>query len=181
MTYKTIVADPPWEYKEFCQIHSVAGRVTKPLPYNSMTIEEICSLQVGKFFDVNSRLFLWTTNKYLPSAFTVITKWGFEYKQTLIWHKVGNPSPWGGSVAPNHAEFLLVATKGKPKRLSLLRSNVISCNVGRHSRKPEIFMDLIEQISPPAYLELFARTKRLGWAAWGNEVDCDIDLPPGPQ
>jgi len=25
-------------------------------------------------------------------------------------------------------------------------------------------------------VELFAREKREGWDAWGNEVDCDIEL-----
>ena len=25
-------------------------------------------------------------------------------------------------------------------------------------------------------MELFARTRTEGWDAWGNEVDCDIDL-----
>jgi len=27
-----------------------------------------------------------------------------------------------------------------------------------------------------SYLELFARRKRLGWASWGNEVSCDVDI-----
>ena len=47
---------------------------------------------------------------------------------------------------------------------------------GKHSKKPEQFQDLVETVSPGPYLELFARRKRLGWAAWGNEVDCDVDL-----
>lgn len=39
-----------------------------------------------------------------------------------------------------------------------------------HSAKPELFRDLIEQMSPGPYLELFARTQRLGWDTWGNEA-----------
>lgn len=38
-----------------------------------------------------------------------------------------------------------------------------------HSRKPEAFLDLVEQVSPPDYLEMFARDNRLGWDSWGNE------------
>lgn len=45
-----------------------------------------------------------------------------------------------------------------------------------HSVKPEIFQDIIEQMSHAPYLELFARRKRLGWHSWGNEVDSDITL-----
>lgn len=35
---------------------------------------------------------------------------------------------------------------------------------------------LIEQVSPGPYLELFARTNRLGWDAWGNEC-LSTELP----
>jgi len=136
-----------------------------------MSLEEIENIPIKACAEVNCRLFIWTTNRFLPDSFSVIKNWGFSYKQTIVWHKVGNPSPWGGSIAPNHAEFLLVATIGNPPRLAMLESNVI-----RHSEKPLVFQDLIEQVSPPPYLELFARRKRLGWDTWGNEVDCDLKL-----
>lgn len=41
---------------------------------------------------------------------------------------------------------------------------------GAHSAKPEAFLDLVEQVSPGPYLELFARRQRLGWDTWGNEA-----------
>lgn len=41
---------------------------------------------------------------------------------------------------------------------------------GQHSAKPEAFMDLVEQVSPGPYLELFARRQRLGWDTWGNQA-----------
>jgi N6-adenosine-specific RNA methylase IME4 len=47
---------------------------------------------------------------------------------------------------------------------------------GSHSQKPEAFQDMVEKISPGPYLELFARRRREGWASWGNEVQCDINL-----
>lgn len=40
---------------------------------------------------------------------------------------------------------------------------------GKHSEKPEAFLDLVERVSPGPYLELFARRDRLGWDTWGNE------------
>lgn len=183
MKYQTIYADPPWKYDEFCQIHTGAGRVTKSLPYSSMTIEEIKSLNVASVANKDCRLFMWTTNRYLPIAFEVLGSWGFEYKQTIVWQKTGNPSPWGGSIAPNHAEYLLVAVKGKPKRLSMLKSNVIPHKVGRkHSAKPQEFLQYIETVSPGPYLELFARPitpmfpVREGWYVWGDEVRNDVEL-----
>lgn len=53
---------------------------------------------------------------------------------------------------------------------------------GEHSRKPELFYDLIEAMSPGPRLELFARKRsplfprRDKWDVWGNEVSSDIDL-----
>jgi N6-adenosine-specific RNA methylase IME4 len=38
-----------------------------------------------------------------------------------------------------------------------------------HSAKPELFLDLIERMSPPPRIELFARRARFGWDYWGNE------------
>lgn len=39
---------------------------------------------------------------------------------------------------------------------------------GVHSEKPPLFLDLVEQMSPGPYVELFARAARLGWDSWGN-------------
>ena len=34
----------------------------------------------------------------------------------------------------------------------------------------------VERVSPGPYVELFARVKRDGWHAWGNEVESDVAL-----
>lgn len=41
---------------------------------------------------------------------------------------------------------------------------------GKHSQKPEHFIDLVEQVSPSPYVELFSRRHRLGWDTWGMEA-----------
>ena len=38
---------------------------------------------------------------------------------------------------------------------------------GLHSEKPALFCDLIERMSPGPFVELFARSPRLGWDSWG--------------
>ena len=50
---------------------------------------------------------------------------------------------------------------------------------GRHSEKPEAFLDLVESVSPGPYLELFARRNRLGWDTWGNEALEHVGLETG--
>jgi N6-adenosine-specific RNA methylase IME4 len=45
---------------------------------------------------------------------------------------------------------------------------------GTHSEKPALFADLIEQMSPGPYLELFARAPRLGWDSWGRGYEMEV-------
>jgi len=49
-------------------------------------------------------------------------------------------------------------------------------NVDAIARNPKAFQDIVESVSPGPYLELFARRKRPGWYAWGNEIESDIEL-----
>jgi N6-adenosine-specific RNA methylase IME4 len=177
--YATIVADPPWDYPEgFAGGHS--GSRTNPnrppsavaveaLPYSSMSLDEITALDVAALAADDCRLFLWTTNRYLPDSFAVLGAWGFTYKQTLVWHKTAVNMP--ASVAPNSAEFLIVGAKGSPQRLVTAPSAVIAHQGfgrgGQHSRKPDAFMDLVEGVSPGPYVELFSRRPRFGWDHWG--------------
>jgi N6-adenosine-specific RNA methylase IME4 len=182
--FRTIVADPPWRYDEgFVTVPDRPhrqdrdtkgghGTITrKELPYGSMSVDEIGDLPIPLLAADDARLFLWTTMRYLPTALTLIQGWGFVYKQTLVWDKTPNIPPFGGSVAKNAAEFLVVAVRGKPKRLTIWPTSVIRARKGRttHSRKPEVFLDIVEQVSPGPYLEMFARRARFGWDYIGDE------------
>jgi N6-adenosine-specific RNA methylase IME4 len=189
--YRTIVADPPWHYDGFAQQGndaphkrdrdrgaSPAAIVVVPLPYPSMTIADIRAIPIPTLADRDARLFLWTTNRYLPEAVALISAWGFVYRQLLVWDKTPNFNPIGGSVAPNAGEFLIVAVRGAPSRLGKWPTSIIRARKPRavHSMKPEVFLDLVEQVSPGPYLELFARRNRFGWDTWGNECLEHVDL-----
>jgi N6-adenosine-specific RNA methylase IME4 len=171
--YRTIVADPPWDYGEgFVNgpARGVGWSNGKPLPYQPMTVEAIADLPVEQWAHPGGAfVFLWTTNRYLPDAFDVLAAWGFRYRQTLVWAK-GDASPFAGAVAPNSAEYLLVGRRGGARREGTWPSSVIAANRGDHSAKPDVFGDLIEAVSPGPYLELFARRQRLGWDTWGDEA-----------
>jgi len=177
--YRTIVADPPWEYPEgFAGGHSQSWKhVTavewRPLPYEAMSLSEIAAIPVATLAEPDARVFCWTTNRWLPDAFTVVSAWGFSYRQTLVWHKTDVNLP--SHIAPNSAEFVLVGTRGKPGRIGTLPSAVFALprkggpGHRSHSEKPEAFLDMVERVSPAPRLELFARRNRLGWETWGNE------------
>lgn len=167
--YRTIVADPPWEYDEGFALGPGHGMLeVRPLPYKAMSLSDIHSLPVFDLSAPDCRLFLWTTNRYLPASFSVLESWGFIYRQTLVWHKLDANLP--ASVAPNSAEFLIVGTRGRPARLATLPSAVIATTrSGGHSAKPECWLDYIEAVSPGPYVELFARRARFGWDYWGDQ------------
>lgn len=179
--YRTIVIDPPWEYEGFGTSPSSrketprgdGKHMSSPLPYASLPLVEIAALPVVSLAADDCALFLWTTSRYLPASFRILEAWGFTYGQTLVWNKTGNPTPFGGTVAPNHAEFLLVAKRGKPS-MGRLKSSVVTApapQCGQHSAKPECVLDFIEAISPDPRVELFARRARFGWDYRWNDAD----------
>lgn len=179
--YKTVLVDPPWAYPRPPRTQSRtvgewSGQVhDRERPYSAMTIVEICGLPVSAIAHEDCRVFLWATNRHLPHAFSVLRAWGFEYRQTLVWQK---PDAFLGSVAPN-AEFLLVGVRGQPIVAGRLPSAVVvHPQPKRHSQKPDVFIDLIEQCSNGPYVELFARSHRLGWDVWGNESANTATLEP---
>jgi N6-adenosine-specific RNA methylase IME4 len=190
--YRTIVADPPWEYGEFVGFSGPrAGadaegnrptptlRRSRPLPYQSMSVDTIAALPIEDMAAKDAWLWLWTTNRYIPDAFAIIPAWGFTYAATVVWKKGNGVSPFSQSPvsAVTDAEFLLVARRGSAKRIGRLDKLVIEApRGGAHSRKPELFLDLIETVTPAPRIELFARRQRLGWDTWGNEALNHIDL-----
>lgn len=195
--YRTIVADPPWHYDGFAGSIGRGGRFAgrdglasvqvKPLPYQSMTLSAIRALAVADLADASAWLFLWTTNRYLPDAFDVAEAWGFTYAQTLVWHKTSNVPPFGGTFSENRAEYLLACRRGSPRRVSRWPSTVIAAPKpnDQHSRKPDVFLDLIEASTEGPRVELFSRRARFGWDTWGDEalggtaLDAALDVSPG--
>jgi N6-adenosine-specific RNA methylase IME4 len=185
--YRTIVIDPPWEYRSrpgwyqdprLRKLTDFQRKNAEPaknlaMPYPTMSIKEIQDLPIEDLANVNCALFLWTTQRYLEEAIEIVKKWGFNYSSMLVWTK--KPRGIVGTFICS-CEFIVYATKGSinPKRKQMGTSfNWIR---RQHSEKPEEFQDMIETITHDPYLELFARRKRQGWDVWGNEVESDIKL-----
>lgn len=82
--------------------------------------------------------------------------------------------PWfgmGWQVRGAH-ETCLIATRGKNIRRNASIRSVFQARVpdNRHSAKPEKFFDLVEELYPGPYHELFARRQRDGWTCEGLEA-----------
>ena len=175
--YRTIVADPPWQYGKWgkgsdaCALAGKPQNRDEPLPYPYLSTSDIEALPVGRLAAADCDLYLWTTQKYLPAAFGVLKSWGFKYCQTLTWCKTPMGTGQGGLYCPT-TEFLLLGRKGKMPT-DKARKDSTWWNVkrtGKHSKKPEFFQDLIEEQGDGPRIELFARRHRPGWDVWGNEV-----------
>ena len=176
--FKCIVADPPWKYGKWgkgsanCVFAGKPQNVEVALPYSSMSVREISALPVADSSSDDCDLYLWTTQRYLLDAFTVMQAWGFRYCQTLTWCKTPMGTGQGGLFCPT-TEFILLGRMGRmpqnKRRQASTWWQVKRTNV--HSRKPEFFQDMIEVVSDSPRLELFARRQRPGWTVWGNEVE----------
>lgn len=181
MKYRTIVADPPWDYPEGFGVGLGEGKGKRrvALPYPSMSLEEMCDLPISDLAERDAHLYLWTTNRYLREAFYVAEAWGFRHGQTLVWAKQPIASILGGAFGAN-LEFCLFCRRGVLRHLSKSRTAWWSWprrGVGNHSRKPDAFLDMVESVSPGPYLELFARSARFGWDYWGDESLSTVELP----
>jgi N6-adenosine-specific RNA methylase IME4 len=193
--YSTIVADPAWPYEDALASgkDNRMGKVNRAASghYQTMSIQAICDLGqrgplriAGYHINYDSFLWLWVTNPILidGSAARVAKAWGFNPRQLVTWVKgrvaddrlVLNVGL--GHLTRGATEHLLLCTRGRSKHLLKNRRtpNVFVAPRGRHSEKPQAAFDLVEQLTPSPYLELFARAHRPGWHCWGNEVD-------GPQ
>jgi N6-adenosine-specific RNA methylase IME4 len=175
--YGIVYADPPWQYKVYSD--KGKGRSAEN-HYPTMTIEDISALPISEIVADDAVLFLWITFPMLLEGFRVIEAWGFRYKTVaFVWIKLNRKKPslfWGlGFWTRANAEICLLATKGKPKRISAKVHQVIMSPVEEHSKKPDESRKRIEALlGDISRIELFARGKTDGWDVWGNEVKSDI-------
>ena len=171
--YNVIYADPPWSFKTY----SDKGKDRSPENhYNVMTLNDICNLPVNKIANDNSVLLMWVIDPLLDKAFKVIDAWGFKYKTVgFTWAKTNRKSMGFftglGYWTRGNPEMCLLATKGKPKRLSKSVPQLVVEQRREHSRKPDIMYNHIENLLEGPYIELFARTRRNNWDSWGNQLD----------
>lgn len=173
--YNCILADPPWDLGMSGKRKRVKeGNKPDKLAYPTMTVQQICDMPVASLANVGCHLWLWTTNQHLKDGFQVMEAWGFKYLMPIHWIKPSGVGNW----FIHRTQTILFGYKEKCQfKAGRYKPNIIlTGDPVRHSQKPEQSYELIESISVPDRLELFARNKRNGWHVWGNEVQSDIQL-----
>ncbi len=163
-TYQVIYADPPWSYD-----FAVDSDRDIDSKYATMKLGDIMNMKIPAAD--NSILFLWAPSPKLKEGLSVMEEWEFKCRTQMVWLKdrIGM-----GYYARQQHENLLIGVKGEgigvpdPQNRP---SSVISAPRTEHSKKPEIFYEIIEKMYPKATrIELFARNRRNGWTSWGNEL-----------
>jgi len=153
-------------------------------PYEVMNNRDIYELPIKEISDKNCVLFLWATYPKLQEALQTIKEWGFEYKTVAFtWvkqNKKSNGWHFGlGYWTRGNPEICLLATRGKPKRISKFIANLTIGHLREHSQKPDEIRDkIIQLMGDLPRIELFARSSKKfenGWVNVGDSVDgCDI-------
>jgi len=162
--FTIFLADPPWQFDNAGFTQSAASH------YPTMSTEEICNMKIPDISKKDAILFLWATNAMIQDALLVMKSWGFEYKSNLVWVKSSGVGI-GWFVDSRH-ELLLIGVKGQGLHPEWKPISWQSAEKTRHSKKPELFYEIIEKMYPrQKYIELFLRgNPREGWSGWGNEM-----------
>lgn len=165
LRYQAIVIDPPWDWGD----EGDADQLGRARPvYQTMSLPELTQLPVGKQAQDNAHLYLWITNRSLPKGFGLLEAWGFRYVTMLTWCK---PHYGMGNYYRGQTEHVLFGVRGSLPLLRRDRGTWFDApRPDKHSGKPDEFYRLVEECSPGPWLELFSRSARPGWTAWGAEA-----------
>jgi N6-adenosine-specific RNA methylase IME4 len=168
--FGVILADPEWRFEPWSRRTGMDRAADNHYPTSAT--EVIAARDVPSIAADDCVLFLWATIPMLPHALLVMEAWGFDYKSHYAWgkDKIG-PGYWNRE---KH-ELLLIGTRGKipcPAQ-GTQRHSLLMASRGKHSAKPDLFIEMIEAYYPTLpKIELNRRGPvRLGWKAWGNESE----------
>lgn len=170
--YGVILADPEWQFRPY-GVETGMDRAADN-HYPTSTLDVIKSRPIGDIAADDAILALWVTVPMLLEGIAVMAAWGFSYKS----HFVGVKDRIGtGYWNRNKHELLLIGTRGNVPAPAMgdQFESVFEFAVGAHSAKPDFAHRLAEAYFPNLpKIELNARTRRLGWDAWGLEAPGDI-------
>jgi len=144
---------------------------------------EIAALPVGDLLlPEGGRVFLWITAPLGNRIDYLARAWKCRYCTMLPWVKLW-PSETGMFVYSNslargtgyevqgNVEYIAILKRGKPESIKGKPfQGAIIAPRQQHSRKPVDLQAAIEDRIKGPFAEIFSRTNRPGWSAWGNET-----------
>ena len=189
MTIRTILMDPPWR---MCSGGKSSINVHYQYPLQSQEeIKTTVDTWIRQYeIAQEAHVYIWVINSFktglcrgILDGVELCEHIGFRPITLIPWVKsnIGNPTPYGMRCV----EHCLFGVRNRPGRIrdvawtGGLTANNMSVDYiihprGKHSKKPDIFYDYIENRSHGGYLELYARNRRPNWESIGNEVDLPL-------
>lgn len=181
MKYKLIYADPPWQFNNKRTGGSMKSGAASH--YTVTSTADLMALDIESIAADDCVLVMWWVGSMPQDALDLVEAWGFELKTMtgFVWNKLtknGLPHFGMGHWTRAGSECAIIATRGKPKRLSGSVRSVGTYPVLKHSQKPGEFRDrCIELVGDVPRIELFARSRSEGWDVFGNEVEESVKIP----
>jgi N6-adenosine-specific RNA methylase IME4 len=175
--YACILADPPWRFATWSGERAVSARAQAGDPYPTMTLADLRAMRIGEALAARDAvLFLWVVDAHFAEAWSLLRAWGFAYKTVaFVWVKTTldgrSPKMGMGKWRRGESEQCWLATRGRPRVLAHDVRQVIVAPLREHSRKPDEQYARIERLAAGPRIELFARERRRGWAARGDQTD----------
>ena len=166
-----IVIDPPWPMEKIerdCRENQVG------FDYPTMTINQIMAMTIGdrlisEVAAKSCHVFLWTTHRFLPDAFSILASWGAKYRATFVWAKAGGFQPVG--FPQFNCEFALWGCFGSPVFADTKAFNLcFEAKRGKHSEKPGEFYETLRRVTAGRRLDVFNRREIEGFIGYGNEA-----------
>ena len=174
-SYQIIFSDPPWNQKKG-NIRKCRPNQNKEFDYATMSMDDIAEFH-KPYFDAAAEkhnVFMWTIDKYLHETEEMMRSLGYALHARFIWDKCNGVAP-AFTVRFSHEYLLWFYKKGnlfmprnetRGKYTTVLREPSTT-----HSTKPECGFAMIEDMFPNASkIELFARKRRYGWDAVGDQL-----------
>jgi N6-adenosine-specific RNA methylase IME4/ParB-like chromosome segregation protein Spo0J len=163
--YRVIVADPPWPY----EIRQEDPSQRSARPYPTMSIKQICTVDIVALAHNDCILWLWTTSYHMRWAFEVLDAWGFKEKTILTWAKDRMGT---GDWLRYQTEHCILAVRGKPVVTLSNQTTLLHAPMRAHSQKPIEFYNFVETLCPaPRYADIFSRYQHSErWDCHGDEA-----------
>ena len=166
--YKTVVIDPPWPGPGSSRSLKGVGTVGCVLPYSALSGFQLSALRIDEICTDDADLWLWATSRNMVDAGLLMQSWGFSYAGLFIWRKHAGLGTW----MRHDSEFLFRGVrKGTPVVLPAPIQTHEWPRPRRHSEKPGEAYEMIAKQSAEPRIDIFARQRRPGFDAWGNEVN----------
>jgi len=164
---RVLLADPPWLLGD-----PLPGGRGAEAHYPCMPVDAIARFPLPPLAD-DCLLLMWRLASMQEEALFVARAWGFTIRTEIVWEKLtktGKPFFGMGRYVRASHEVCLIGTRGRVRVLDRGVRSRFAAQVHEHSRKPDQIYEIAEALSEGPYVELFARRRRHGWRAIGNEL-----------